>query len=230
MRLYYDMHIHSALSPCADNDMTPNNIVNMAVLKGLDIISVTDHNSCGNLRAVMEAAKDTELLVIPGMEVETEEEVHVLCYFPSIEGAEKMWDYIRGNMRGIKNKSEYFGNQFYMDAQDNIIGEEEELLVSAATLSIYEVAAYAKESGGIAVPAHIDRQSNSVISNLGFMPDDIEFTAVEITGKNRTEMMADYRKYNILTSSDAHNLADISEREYNLSTMHKNTLEIIKNL
>ena len=93
MKLYYDLHIHSALSPCGDMDMTPNNIVNMSIIKGLDMIAVTDHNSCGNVRAVMEVAGD-RLLVIPGMEVETSEEVHVVCYFPDIERCEKMCYYI----------------------------------------------------------------------------------------------------------------------------------------
>ena len=103
MKAYYDLHIHSALSPCGDEDMTPNNIVNMSLLKGLDVIAVTDHNSCGNVRAVMEVAGD-RLLVIPGLEVETAEEVHVLCYFPTLEQAEQLWEILKAHRLPVKNK------------------------------------------------------------------------------------------------------------------------------
>ena len=90
MILYYDLHIHTALSPCADNDMTPNNIVNMALLKGLDVIAVTDHNSAENARAVIKAGEKAGLTVIAGMEIETSEEVHVLSLFPSADAAEEV--------------------------------------------------------------------------------------------------------------------------------------------
>ena len=146
MKLYYDLHIHSALSPCGDKDMTPNNIVNMSIIKGLDVIAVTDHNSCGNVRAVMEVAGD-RLLVIPGMEVETSEEVHVVCYFADIENAEKMGEYIKKHMSGVKNQEEIFGEQLYMDADDNVIGKEENLLVTATDLNIFRVVEKAKEFG-----------------------------------------------------------------------------------
>ena len=107
MKLYYDLHIHSALSPCGDNDMTPNNIVNMSLLKGLDVIAVTDHNSCGNVRAVQKAAEG-RLLVIPGMEIETSEEVHILGLFPCIESAEEMEGIIKDLSAPIKNRPEIF--------------------------------------------------------------------------------------------------------------------------
>lgn len=191
--------------------MTPCNIVNMALIKGLHIIAVTDHNSAGNVRAVMEAAKDTPLTVIPGMEVTTAEEVHVVCYFPSVEAAEKMWEHIKENTDKIKNRPEIFGNQYYMDSEDNVVGEEEYLLVSATRLSIEEVFEAADRFGGVALPAHIDRQSYSVLSNLGFIPPDLPVKAVEITEQNREVYEKEYGKYVILTNSDAHNLGDISE-------------------
>ena len=202
MKLYYDLHIHSALSPCGDDDMTPNNIVNMSLIKGLDIIAVTDHNSCGNVRAVLEVSGD-RLLIVPGIEVETSEEVHVVCYFPDIDSAEKMEAEIRKNMSGIKNREEIIGKQLFMDSEDNIIGEEELLLVSATKLGISEVFELAKKYNGVAVPAHIDRSSYSVLSNLGFIPQELDVTAVEITPKNRTTMDNDYQNYKILSHSDA---------------------------
>ena len=230
MKFYYDLHIHSALSPCGDKDMTPNNIVNMSIIKGLDVIAVTDHNSCGNVRAVMEVAGD-RLLVIPGMEVETSEEVHVVCYFADIDTAEKMGEYIKEHMSGIKNQEEIFGEQLYMDADDNVIGKEENLLVTATDLNIFEVVGKAKELGGIAVPAHIDRSSYSVLSNLGFMPPDLQAKTVEITAKNRENLSAEYEgKYNIITNSDAHYLEDISEPEFFIDIMSKSAEKIIEYL
>ncbi len=220
------MHIHSALSPCGDNDMTPNNIVNMSIIKGLDMIAVTDHNTCGNVAAVMAAAGDN-LLVIPGMEVETSEEVHIVCYFPTLEQAYQMEKAVKESMTPIKNRPEIFGRQFYMNELDEVIGEEENLLVSASGLDIYEVVELTKKYGGAAVPAHIDRTSYSVLSNLGFLPPDLSVSTLEITKKNRSQMSGDYRDFHILTNSDAHYLENISEREYYVELKHKNAQSFV---
>ena len=214
MKYAYDLHIHSALSPCADDDMTPNNIAGMAAIKGLDIIAVTDHNSCGNVRAVQKAAEQYKIKVVPGMEIETEEEVHVVCYFPDISSAEEMQKIVRANMLGIKNNEKTFGNQFYMDENDEITGVEENLLVSATMLSFQEVFKTVHEIGGVAVPAHIDRTSYSVISNLGFLPPDVDIRAVEITARNLAIWKENYADFSIITNSDAHNLGDIAEKEH----------------
>lgn len=224
MKLYYDLHIHSALSPCGDKDMTPNNIVNMSIIKGLDIIAVTDHNSCGNVRAVMEAAGDN-LLVVPGMEVETSEEVHMVCLFPTIESAEKMEKIIRDGSNFVKNRPEIFGNQYYMNAEDEVVGEEADLLVSASGLDIYQVVENVTNLDGVAIPAHIDRTSYSVLSNLGFIPPDLNVSAVEITAANREVMKEQYGDYFILTDSDAHYLGDISEKLYYLDISAKISAE-----
>lgn len=224
MKLYYDLHIHSALSPCGDMDMTPNNIVNMSIIKGLDVIAVTDHNTCGNVRAVMEAAGDN-LVVIPGMEVETSEEVHVVCLFPDIESAEEMEKLIREKSDFMKNRPEIFGRQCYMNAEDEIVGEEENLLVSASGLDIYQVVENTVRLGGVAIPAHIDRTSYSVLSNLGFIPPDLIVPAVEITAANREAMQKEYGDYFALTNSDAHYLGDISEKLYYLDISAKISAE-----
>ena len=220
MKVSYDLHIHSALSPCADNDMTPNNIVNMSIIKELDMIAVTDHNSCKNLRAVTEAAAG-RITVIPGIEVTTSEEVHVVCYFPTVEAAEAMGNLAESHLMPVKNKPEIFGNQYIMDAEDDVIGEVEYLLVNATDLDIYDVFKAAKKLGGIAIPAHIDRSSCSILSNLGFFPPDLEFSAVEITKKNLDKMAEEYEKYAILTSSDAHYLENISEPENFIDILDK---------
>ena len=228
MKIAYDLHIHSALSPCADDDMTPNNIAGMSAIKGLDVIAVTDHNSCGNVSAVMEATKKYGITVIPAMEVETAEEVHVVCYFPDIYAAGKMQDVVRDSMLGIKNNKQTFGNQFYMDEDDNITGEEEMLLVSATTLSFQEVFEKVKSFGGIAVPAHIDRGSYSVLSNLGFMPPDVDISAVEITALGIETLKDKYSEYTIITNSDAHTLGDISEKERFLCINNENDCDFIE--
>jgi len=213
MEYAYDLHIHSALSPCADDDMTPNNIAGMAAIKGLNIISVTDHNSCGNVRAVMECAKQYNITVVPGMEIETSEEVHVVCYFPNLDTALKMQDVVAGKMMGIKNNPQTFGNQYYMDEDDEVVGIEENLLVSATMMSFQEVFETVKKLDSIAVPAHIDRMSYSVISNLGFMPPDVDIYAVEITKNNLENWKKDYSEFQIITNSDAHSLGNIAEKE-----------------
>jgi len=227
MKLYYDFHIHSALSPCGDEDMTPNNIVNMAYIKGLDIIAVTDHNSCRNVRAVMEAAKGV-IKVVPGMEVTTSEEVHVLCYFPDVDAAEDMSDFIRANMQGIKNQPEIFGKQLVMDAQDEIVGEEDELLVNAVNLDIYEVSAETKKRGGLFIPAHIDKSSYSITSNLGFLPPDLYVDGLEITARGIEKYGQIYAEYGIITDSDAHYLENISEQERFISSENKTTQKIFE--
>ncbi len=229
MKLYYDLHIHSALSPCGDNDMTPNNIVNMAIIKGLGVIAVTDHNSAGNVRAVTNVAKD-DILVIPGMEVTTSEEVHVLCYFPTVDAAEDMGKLVYDCLPQIKNKAEIFGNQYYMDENDVVKREEERLLISATSLNIYKVKEEAEKRGGIMVPAHVDKSSYSVHSNLGFMPPDLHISSVEITHKNIENMKIMYPGYNLFISSDAHYLEDISEPERVLDILDKKPGEFVKNL
>lgn len=229
MKLYYDLHIHSALSPCGDNDMTPNNIVNMSIIKGLDVIAITDHNSCGNVRAAI-AAADGRIMVIPGMEIETSEEVHMVSLFPSIEAAEEMEKILRDSCPPLKNRPEIFGNQYYMNENDEVIGEEERLLVTASGLDVYDVVKKVGALGGVAYPAHIDRTSYSILSNLGFIPPDLKVGTVEITAKNREAMQAEYSNYNIITSSDAHYLGDISERRYSLDISTKNCAEFLYKL
>ena len=229
MRAYYDFHIHSALSPCSDEDMTPNNIVNMARLKGLSMIAVTDHNSCGNLRAVMQVAAN-DPLVLPGIEIETAEEVHILGYFPSLEQAEAMEKVVKEHLPFIPNRPEIFGRQLYMDADDTVTGEEEGLLVTATTLGVADVFSMVQNLGGVAVPAHIDRGSYSILSNLGFLPPELAIRTVEITAKNRARLEERYKNLTILTSSDAHYLGDIAEMEQYIDTSTKTTHEILDKL
>ena len=215
--LYYDFHIHSALSPCGDEDMTPNNIVNMAAISGLDAIAVSDHNSVKNVRAAMEVGKSVGVAVIAGMEVETEEEVHILTLYPSPDAAEAAAAEVYKALPDIKNRPEIFGRQLIMDAEDNITGIEEKLLISPAAMSVNRLFDVVKSVGGLFIPAHVDRHSYSVLTNLGFIPDDLDIRRIEVS--KSTAALAAYldgrpelKKYEIMRNSDAHYLADISQR------------------
>ncbi len=229
MKMYYDLHIHSALSPCGDADMTPNNIVNMALLKGLDVIAVADHNTCQNVKSVMRAAED-KLLVIPAMEIETSEEVHMLTLFPELSAAEEMERILIEKSNYLKNRAEIFGNQYLMNEYDEIIGEEERLLVTATGLDIYEVVNTVQKMGGVAIPAHIDRTSYSILSNLGFIPPDLKISAVEITPKNREKLQDKYADFMVISNSDAHYLGDISERNFTLDISNKKICQFLSKM
>ncbi|MCH5303690.1 MAG: PHP domain-containing protein, partial [Ruminococcus sp.] len=167
MKYFYDLHIHSCLSPCGDMDMTPNNIVNMAKLLGLDVIALTDHNTTLNCEAAIEAGKEIGLVVIPGMELTTSEDIHAVCLFPTLDKALLWNEYVDKNRIKIKNKAEIYGRQVIMNSADEEVGEIEELLLPSSNISIMNAYKKVKEFGGICYPAHIDRDSLSILSVLG---------------------------------------------------------------
>jgi len=216
MKIYYDLHIHSALSPCANNDMTPGDIVNMAVLNGLGLIAVTDHNTFGNCEAVWEAAGQKDILCLPGAEIETREEVHVLCLFQDLFDAKKFEGELAPRFSQLKNRKDIYGDQLLMDSFDRITGEEERLLVTATDVGIDELPAIVHSHGGLFIPAHIDKEAYSLISNLGFVPGHLPIDALEVTPRGQEEFRRKnpdlFSKYHILSNSDAHYLWDISEK------------------
>lgn len=212
--LTYDFHIHSALSPCGDREMTPNNIVNMAAVMGLSCIAISDHNTTGNAKAVIEAGNRVGIKVLPGMEVETEEEVHILTLFKGLDAAEDLAKKIYGLLPDIKNRPDIFGEQLFLDEDDNVTGIEEKLLISPAQISMNKLFFEVKERGGVFIPAHVDRHSYSVLTNLGFIPDDlpIKFIEVSKTVSDIGEYLnsrPDLKRYCVLQSSDAHRLESL---------------------
>ncbi len=217
MKVKCDLHIHSALSPCGDMDMTPNNIVNMAILNGLDMIALTDHNSAGNVRSLMACAEDKPLCVVPGMELETAEEAHFVCLFETAEQAETFADYIKPYFLPIKNRVDIFGEQAYMDADDNITGYEQQLLTTALTCSIYDAASVVRGLSGVVYPAHVDKNAYSIISNLGIVPPDLGFTVAELSKHCSVEEAVKkwpyLEKYILFSDSDSHYLWDIYENQ-----------------
>lgn len=211
MKFYYDLHIHSALSPCGENDMTPNNIVNMSLVKGLDIIAVTDHNSIDNYPAIKSVADKAGIKVIPGIEITTREEVHILAYFNTYEEAKIVSDKLYDALPDIRNRSEIFGEQTIFDEMDNPRGSLDKLLINATAFTIKDIIEIVKEVGGVVIPAHVEKKSNGIIGVLGFIPPEYDFEFIEVKSKDYENRFTE--KYKRIYNSDAHRLEDISEPE-----------------
>lgn len=218
MRLYYDLHLHSCLSPCGDDDMTPWNLVNMAKILGLDVIALTDHNSCGNCRSAMKVGEKAGITVIPGMELCTAEEIHCVCLFDDIYKAEAFGDFVRTTMPPVKNREEIFGQQLLMDDADGILGKEEILLTTASSIGIDSLPEIVKEYGGVCFPAHIDRESYSIIASLGDFPSELAVGAFELTPKADEDFYKNRYKATegklLFRNSDAHYLENMREKEF----------------
>ncbi|MCR4925545.1 MAG: PHP domain-containing protein [Clostridiales bacterium] len=232
MKCYYDFHLHSCLSPCGDNDMTPYNLVNMAKLLGYDIIALTDHNTCLNCPSAIEAGKKAGIEVVAGMELCSSEEIHIVCLFPKLENALDFSDYVHNHIPPVKNKKEIFGDQLIMDGEDNVKGEEELLLTTASDISVDNVHSLVEGYGGVSFPAHIDRSSYSVISVLGAIYPELNFSTAELTPK------ADVEKYKrdfpllnemkIVHNSDAHYLENMLESEFTIELKECNAKSVIE--
>ncbi len=216
MDLFSDLHIHSCLSPCANDDMTPANICGMAAVKGLQMIAITHHNCAPDLPAAKACCDAYGLLLIPGMEITTKEEVHLLGYFETVEQALELSDFLKTHLPNKKNKPQFFGNQLVMDEDDNVIAEEDALLIGATDLRLSELVNIIRERGGVPVPAHINRGSNGLLINLGMMPEELCFTAVEVSRALPCPHTPQVGKV-VLHSSDAHYLGDILEPEVTVS-------------
>lgn len=229
MKYYYDFHIHSCLSPCADMDMTPHSIAGMSYINGLDIIAVADHNSARNVRAVKKACEEFNILLVPAIEAETAENIHLLCLFKSVDDAESMGAFLEEHLPPVKNRAEIFGRQVIMDECDNETGEIETLLINATDIPIEEMKAKVESLGGVCVAAHIDREANGIVATLGTVPDYLNFKTVELSNHAPNDYKRE-EKYTYLKDSDAHYLTDISEKINCLELNDKNIEEIIEKL
>lgn len=196
--------------------MTPNNIAGMAVINGIHIVALTDHNSTKNCRAFFGACKKQGIIPIAGVELTTAEDIHIISLFRTLEDAERFDNELQSHRILYSNRTDIFGEQIIMDENDNVIGTEEYLLSNATDLSIAEAVAFARGQGGFIYPAHIDRDANGIISALGDLPEKPDFSCVEFHDK---ENISDYvRRYSlsekkVLVNSDAHYLWDINEAE-----------------
>ncbi len=210
-----DLHIHTCLSPCADIDMTPSNIVNEAIEKKIDIIAITDHNSSKNAEAAIEAANQHNITVIPGMEVTTSEEVHIIALFLSIEQAKDFQNVIYENLLSGENDELLYGDQIIVNSKDEVLDFEKKLLIGATMLGIDMLIDIVHSLNGIAIASHIDREHFSLISQLGFIPETLEIDALEVSSFIKAEDA--YNRFGnnkkpLVSFSDAHYLNDIGKR------------------
>lgn len=232
--LFYDLHIHSCLSPCGDDDMTPANLVGMAAVKGLEVIALTDHNSCRNCPAAMYHGKKYGVTVIPGMELTTAEEVHVICLFADLDAALAFDSYVYARLMPVPNREDIFGKQQIMNQNDEVAETVEYLLINAVSISFDDVFPLVESFGGIAYPAHVDKSSTSVISNLGFIPPDSTFTCAEFHDFKNLHRLRKEHPYletcSVICCSDAHYLQDIHEPDYQIYSVSKNISDILNAL
>ncbi len=227
-KYYYDLHIHSCLSPCGDDDATPNSIAGMGEINELSIMALTDHNTVKNCPYFFEAASRHGIIPIAGMELTTAEEIHVICLFENLGDAMAFGAEIEERRIPIRNRTDIFGNQLICDSEDNILGNEEFLLSNATTVSFDDVPELVNKFNGICYPAHIDRESNSVTAVLGGLPPDNKFKFAELHDKAKSESFLDFG-CEFIVSSDAHYLWDISEKE-NFFLLPDDDENAVKNL
>lgn len=213
--MYADLHIHSCLSPCAENEMSPANIAGMAYLKGQQAIAVTDHNAAFNLPYVKKACDEYGVALLPGMELCTREEVHLLAYFREVEDALLAGEFFYSALPEVENNKALFGEQLVMTEEDETVAEKDKLLLSALPLSFSECCEKVAEFGGIYIPAHINRGGNGLLNCLGFFPESPQLPVVEVSRSLKiNEKLLKGRKE--LNSSDAHRLCDMAEKGFEL--------------
>lgn len=176
-----DLHVHTVLSPCAEVEMIPPLIVREALERKIDIIAVTDHNASANVCAVQKAADGTGLTVLPGMEVQSREDVHLLCLFASLSDLEIWQREVDLSLPDTKNNADIFGEQFVVDESGEFIRSEERMLLTSTRFSIDEIFTRVKQLGGLVIPAHVDRTSFGLFPTLGFLSEDWDVTALEIS-------------------------------------------------
>lgn len=184
-----DLHIHSCLSPCASLDLSPREIVERAKAEGLDIIAVTDHNTAKNVRVVMGLGEKRGLTVIPGMEVQTREEIHLLALFPDWPSTAAWDEEVRRHLPDVRNDPEVFGDQPIVDDEGNILEFEERLLLNSIDLSLEEIKRRVEGHGGMVIPSHFDKGSFSLISQLGLIPEDMELEVLEASHRTHFPSM-----------------------------------------
>jgi len=203
-----ELHVHTVLSPCAGVEMIPPLIVSEAIENGIQLIAITDHNASANIPAVMEAAQGTELVVLPGMELQTKEEVHLLCLFDTLEQVAAWQAKVDNLLPNLPNNIEYFGEQFVVDSTGEFIRREERLLLNSVNITLDEAAAQVTALGGLAIPAHIDRQANGLIAILGLIPPGFEALEISrhITPEAARQKYPQVRGYPLFQSGDVHML------------------------
>lgn len=222
--LTFDLHLHSCLSPCGSEDNTPANLAGMCALAGIEAAALTDHNTVGNCAAFCEAAKRYGILALPGMELTTAEEVHVVCVFGDLDAAQAFEAEVFRRLPPLENDPRVFGPQVKMDSEDTVLGEERRMLATATGIGIYEVPGLVASLGGACWPAHIDRPSFSLISNLGLWDPDLGFSFAEVSRSCPPDFLdrPDLKGLPVVTASDAHYLDQVMDACQKVSLPEKN--------
>lgn len=208
-----DLHIHTALSPCANAEMSPREIVREAKKKGLDIIGIADHNSGENVSAVKRAGEKEGVKVVGGMEITSVEEVHILGFFDSDADLEALQNTVYGNLKGINDEA-LFGKQMLLDEKDNVLGHNYRLLIGSLELSLRTIVEIIHSRGGLAIASHVDRERFSLLGQLGFIPEGLSLDGLELSRfGSREEFQGKFpevvSEYALAAFSDAHFLRDI---------------------
>lgn len=221
-----DIHIHTVLSPCGDLDMSPVNIINKAKELNISILGITDHNSCRNAEVCAELGKENDIFVICGAEVTTKEEVHCLCFMPDINKLNEFQQFIDSKIIFFQNSPDKFGYQLVIDKDENIVDEVEHLLINAIDCDIKDLQVKVDELNGIFIPAHIDRPTFSISSQLGFIPTDLKFDVLELSYRaKQTNFLQNFpwfQNYRYIYNSDAHFINDIGRiyTEFELTSLN----------
>jgi 3',5'-nucleoside bisphosphate phosphatase len=225
-----DLHIHTVLSGCAEIEMIPSLILWQAERKGLNLIAVTDHNACHNAEAVIEAAVGTNIHVFPGMELQSKEEVHLLCLFDTVECCKEWQEKVFEKLTSMTNKEDLFGPQYVVNAAGEWLWTEERLLAQSADMTLEEIVDQVASLGGMVIPAHVDRPSFSLLSNLGLIPPSLAVTALEVTPyfnpRKGFLLWPQLKDWCLIVNGDAHRLNEIQDRTL-LKMSHPEIKEMI---
>jgi 3',5'-nucleoside bisphosphate phosphatase len=205
-----EFHVHTVLSPCAQVEMIPPLIVQQAIDQNIQIIAITDHNATANIRAVQQAAKDSGLFVLPGMELQTREEVHVICLFDGLDQAEELQSRVDRRLPDIQNRPDFFGEQFVVDETGEFIRRDHRLLLNSVEVDFNEAWEWINELGGLFIPAHVNRKGFGLLANLGLVPTDIPIEVLEISRHlkpaDAPNLFPQIKGYPLLQSGDVHGL------------------------
>jgi len=214
-RFVADLHVHTVLSPCADYHMIPELILERARNRGINLLGVVDHNSAENAAAMMAAAVGSGVAVLPGIEVETKEGVHMLTLFDRVDGLMQWQQELYRHLPPRENDERAFGVQLIVDPEGNFMGINRRLLLTAVDLSLEEVIDRSQENGGLCMPAHVDRPANGLLSVLGLVPEGLQSPALEISPRySPDEALRQFPQLSgrtLIRSSDAHTLEDIGK-------------------
>ena len=211
-----DLHIHTVLSGCAEVEMIPPLILKQAKRLGLSLIAVTDHNACHNVEAMIQAAQGTGIHVLPGMELQSREEVHILCLFDTVLQCQQWQETVFAKLPSLSNKEDIFGAQFVVDMTGEWVRTEERLLSASTDMGLEEVVSEVHSMGGMVIPAHVDRPSFSLLANLGFVPESLDVQALEVTSRfvpaTGYPQWPQLEGWCLIVNGDAHRLQEIQNR------------------